>query len=370
MSIVLDFRPLQGGDSGRGIGSTVRGLAGCFPELKVLLWSRKPRPTEAMGRDVVLVHGPARRSRMSWSVDAGSSRISHSRSRHSVWHLLSADVAYDGGGPCIVTVNDTVPWRFPDLYPMGPTGKAWMRFTARASRQASHVVVPSHTSARDVVRFFGVAEDKVRVVPWAADPDLVIPSAEDRDRLKGVYSLPGRYFVMAGGFAHQDPRKRYVDAVNALRRVDDDVHLYVTGGAGPAAAELARTVEQSGLSSRVHLTGFLDASVMASLYAGASAFVFPSLWEGFGLPVLNAFALGVPAVVSDGGSLPEVAGGAALVYPAGDADALGQQLERLLGDPALASGLIEKGRKRNLAFTWKATGALYGAVYTEAGSPS
>jgi glycosyltransferase involved in cell wall biosynthesis len=188
--------------------------------------------------------------------------------------------------------------------------------------------------------------------------------------LKGVYSLPGRYFVMAGGFAHQDPRKRYVDAVNALRRVDDDVHLYVTGGAGPATAELARAVEQSGLSSRVHLTGFLDASLMASLYAGASAFVFPSLWEGFGLPVLNAFALGVPAVVSDGGSLPEVAGGAALVYPAADADALGQQLQRLLGDPALASDLIEKGRKRNLAFTWKATGALYSAVYTEAGSPS
>jgi glycosyltransferase involved in cell wall biosynthesis len=367
VNIVLDFRPLQGGDSGRGIGSTVRGLAGSLPGLDALLWSRMPRPAEAQGRHVIFANGPAHRGRMSWLIDAGSSRIRHSRSRHSVWHLLSADVSFDGGAPSIITVNDTIPWRFPDLYPMGPTGKAWMSLTARAARRASHVVVPSRTSAEDVVRYFGIKEDRVRVIPWAADPDLGAPSSSDRERLRVSLSLPDRYIVMAGGFAHHDPRKRYADAVNALRNVSDDVHLYVTGGGGPAASELTNVIERSSLGSRVHMTGFLDASEMASLYAGASSFVFPSLWEGFGLPVLNAFALGVPAVVSDGGSLPEVSDGAALVYPAGDSDALGQQLERVLNDPSLASDLIDKGRKRNLAFTWEATGEMYRAVYAEAG---
>jgi glycosyltransferase involved in cell wall biosynthesis len=105
---------------------------------------------------------------------------------------------------------------------------------------------------------------------------------------------------------------------------------------------------------------------MRSLYAGAAAFVFPSLWEGFGLPLLDAFSLSVPAVVSDGGSLPEVAGGAALVYPAGDVTALTAQLLQILENPAVAKDLGSRGHARSLDFSWSSTGEMYSGVYREA----
>lgn len=363
--VVLDFRPLQGGDAGRGIGSTVRGLARCFPEQTVLLWSNKKRPVEAENRSIIAVRGPARSSRMSWLLDGISGRASHLRSRRTLWHLLSADPSFDVSGSYVITVNDTIPWRFPDLYPMGPTGKLWMSLTSRLARRAERVVVPSETSSLDVARYLGVDPERVRVIPWAPDPDLEIERTEGNEHSV----TPGKpYVVMAGGFAHHDPRKRFVDAVAALRELPDEVGLIITGEAGPSATHLMAEAEELGVRSRVRLTGFLSPSQMAAVYSGATAFVFPSLWEGFGLPLLNAFALGVPAVVSDGGSLPEIAGDAALVYRAGDSEALGTELAQVVGDPALATDLRDRGHKRVHDFSWETTGEKYRAVYAEVGA--
>jgi glycosyltransferase involved in cell wall biosynthesis len=173
---------------------------------------------------------------------------------------------------------------------------------------------------------------------------------------------------MAGGFAHSDPRKHYADAAAALRYLPDDVMLLVTGKPGPAEGAFEREIAGLGVSARVRLTGFLTGAEMAALFSSATAFVFPSLWEGFGLPLLNAFALGVPAVVSDGGALPEVAGGAALVYPAGDTEALGAHLQRLIDSPLLSSELVSLGKARNAAFSWGATAQRHRQVYEELGA--
>ena len=171
---------------------------------------------------------------------------------------------------------------------------------------------------------------------------------------------------MAGGFAHHDPRKRYEDAARALVGLPEDVVLYVTGGYGPAAPALREAARDVGVSERVVLTGHLDVPEMRSLYAGAAAFVFPSLWEGFGLPLLDAFSLSVPSVVSDGGSLPEVAGGAALVYPAGDLAALTARLLQIVENPAVATDLASRGHARSLDFSWSSTGAMYRGIYRDA----
>jgi glycosyltransferase involved in cell wall biosynthesis len=370
--VELDLRPLQGGDSGRGIGATVRGVAGCFPDAGAILWHRLPAPAEATGRRVTWVRGPRRSSRMSWAADAASSRVGRDGSAGTLWHLMNADVSYDGGGAYVVTINDTIPWRFPDLYPAGPTGRLRMALTARMARRARAVVVPSRVSADDVMRFLNVPARRVEVIPWAADPAMAPPAGESaeeavRERLSPPPRYPAsRYLVMAGGFAHHDPRKRYEDAARALVGLPEDVMLYVTGGDGPAAPAFRAVARDIGVGERVVLTGHLDMAEMRSLFARAAAFVFPSLWEGFGLPLLDAFSLSVPAVVSDGGSLPEVAGGAALIYPAGDVAALTAHLLDLVEDPAVATDLGSRGHARSLDFSWSSTGAMYHGVYGKA----
>lgn len=365
--VELDLRPLQGGDSGRGIGATVRGVAGCFPDAGAILWRDLPAPAEAQGRRVTWVRGPRRSSRMSWAADAMSSRVGRDRSAGMLWHLMNADVSYDGGGAYVVTINDTIPWRFPDLYPAGPTGRLRMALTARMARRARAVVAPSRVSADDVMRFLKVPARRVEVIPWAADPAMAPPAGELKEQeARERLSPPPRYLVMAGGFAHHDPRKRYEDAARALVGLPDDIMLYVTGGDGPAAPALRDAARDVGVGERVVLTGHLDMSEMRSLYAGAVAFVFPSLWEGFGLPLLDAFSLSVPAVVSDGGSLPEVAGGAALVYPAGDVAALTARLLHIVENPAAAADLGSRGYARSLDFSWSSTGEMYRGVHGEA----
>jgi alpha-1,3-rhamnosyl/mannosyltransferase len=314
---------------------------------------------------------------MSWAADAVSSRVGRDRSAGTLWHLMNADVSYDGGGPYVVTINDTIPWRFPDLYPAGPTGRLRMALTARMARRAQTVVAPSGVSADDVVRFLKVPATRVEVIPWAADPAMAPPAGELAEQVVPErLPLPPRnphlrypnrrYVVMAGGFAHHDPRKRYEDAARALVGLPDDVMLYVTGGEGPAAPAFREAARGVGVAERVVLTGHLEMTEMRSLYAGATAFVFPSLWEGFGLPLLDAFSLSVPAVVSDGGSLPELAGGAALVYPAGDVPALTAHLLSIIEDPAVATDLGSRGHARSRDFSWSSTGEMYRGVYGEA----
>lgn len=365
--LALDLRPLQGGDSSRGIGTTVRGLARRFSATAGVVWRGQPLPKLAMGRSLTTVAGPNRRERVSWMVDAASSRLARLRSAETVWHLMSPDVSYDGGGRVVVTVNDAIPWRFPEMYPAGPTGRVRMALTARVARRADKVVVPSSVSASDVTELLGVDPANVEVIPWAADPDLEPPSADDIARVRCALGLPATYVVMAGGFLHEDPRKRYSDAVEAIAKLAGDVGLVVTGRDGPAARRLRGVIEGCGCADRVFMTGYLEVRDMAAVFGGASVFVFPSLWEGFGLPLLDAFSLGVPSVVSDGGSLPEVAAGAALVYPATDVSGLRERISEILESPSIARDLARRGRARASVYSWKAVAERYENVYSAMG---
>src|SRR5438105_1238021 len=216
-----------------------------------------------------------------------------------------------------------------------------------ALRHAAAVMTPSATTRDDVLRFYGSVPgllERLSVVPEGPTP-LPQPG-----RLPaGV--RPG--FILAVGTV--EPRKNYTRLLGAYRRLRlrRQIQMVVAGRAGWAYGEaLVDLRSQPGVT----YLGHVDDSTLAALYKAATAFAFPSLYEGFGLPLLDALAWGVPALIGNRGALPELAAGAALEVDAEDAIGIAAGLERLLDDKSLRRRLIVAGRKRAAAFSWERSG--------------
>lgn len=330
----LDLRPLQEGHAGRGIGNYVEALAGCLPFESVVLWEELAPPPAAARRAAQVVPGaPNGHKRVGWAIDAAASVRARPGLVGPV-HIPVGEVRMPPRRQDIVTIYDAVPWRFPEDYPAGRLGRVRRAMDARVARRAGTVITISQASADDLHRFFGVQEERLRIVHLALSEAWPRPG-ERRHRSEGERNGL-RYVVAAGGFRDLDPRKRLGDLLEALTHLPD-VALVVTGQSGAHEASFTSHAEQLGVRDRVHLTGQLSVAQLVDVFAGAAAFAFPSAWEGFGFPLLEAMTLGLPCVVSDGGALPEVAGDAALVVPVGRSDLLAEALGELLNDGARAA---------------------------------
>lgn len=357
--IVLDLRPLQGGDHDRGVGTYVRSLLDLDGLRRVIAWRGHKLQVAPPDADVLGVPGYLAPGRLGWVKDLA---VSAAALRGSAVHAPTLNASL-GPSPRIVTVHDAIPWRFPDLYPAGRLGIPRRRLEASIARRATAVITGTRTAADDLITTLGVRAAVIHVIPYSGDPGWVESSEAAALAVRTRLGLPERYVVMSGGFVHRDPRKRLEDGVDALSNLPADVGLAITGREGPFAAPLLARVRVSGVEQRVRLTGQLSTADLSALFRGASAFIFPSLWEGFGLPLLDAFRSGTPAVVSDGGALPEVAGGAAIVYPVGNVAGLTSGLRSILGDPERATELRAAGLARARDFGHDKVLASHKGVY-------
>lgn len=257
----------------------------------------------------------------------------------------------------VVTVHDLAFRLFPSMYP--PAWRTLFRAgLRRAGRRADAIIAISRHTATDLVRLARVDPRRVHVVPLAAalpsDPTDPEPALE---RLK----IPRPYVLFAGTL---EPRKNLVRLVRAYRRAALRIPhaLVVAGPLGWRAQRLHRELAVPG-SGRVVLTGRVRAGDLDALYRGADAFCYPSLYEGFGLPVLEAMARGVPTITSTAASLPEVAGEAALTVDPRSVRDLAEALERVLTDPDEADRLRAMGRDRAARFSWERTARMTRDVY-------
>jgi len=180
-------------------------------------------------------------------------------------------------------------------------------------------------------------------------------------RLRGVE--PGRFWLCVGTI---EPRKNQVRLFEALAMLPGSAPLVLAGGKGWLMDDMARVVEELGLTSRVRLTGYVSDAELAWLYRNCLGFVYPSLFEGFGLPVLEAMSLGAPVVTSNVSSLPEVAGGAALLADPLDPEAIAQAMRLLEGDPALRAGLSRRSLERAAHFGWDKAARVAASAYETA----
>lgn len=266
--------------------------------------------------------------------------------------------------PVVVTVHDLSFLRYPHLF--RPANPFYLRlFTRLSVRRAQRVIAVSAHTAEETVRLLGVAREKIRVVYHGVDPIFRPLAAEEVAAFRARRGLPDRFILFVGTL---EPRKNLVRLIEAFARsgVDAETTLVLAGARGWYDDEVFATVERLGLSSRVHFPGYVPNDELPLWYNAARAFAYPSLYEGFGLPVLEAQACGTPVLTSSVSALPEAAGDGALMVDPYDVEAIAGGLRSLLTDETLREVLRQRGLEHAARFSWPRTAAETVTVYQEA----
>ena len=263
----------------------------------------------------------------------------------------------------VATIHDLVVFRHPETVPRRYS--YYMQSVIRmAVRYADALITVSQCTARDLYEFLNVPRRKVHVIYSAASPRFR-PVGEERIRqVRQRYGLDRPFILHVGNLEPKKNLPRLLEGfVGVRRRFGDRYQLVVAGKRGWLEGPIFHAVHRLGLESAVRFLGYVPAEDLPALYSAAALFVFPSLYEGFGLPVLEAMGCGTPTVTSWAASLPEVAGDAAVLVDPHDAEDIGRAMVRVLESPALQEELREKGLQRQARFSWEETARKTLEVY-------
>jgi glycosyltransferase involved in cell wall biosynthesis len=344
---------------GRAGGSEtyVRGLLGEFARRaefeQVTVLANEAVMSAYAGAGVPLLLMPTYRTGRSdltrfFAMNAGRVRPTLARGDFDVVHYpVTVPIPRAPPTPTVVTLHDV---QHHELRSMFSPAERWLRGWAYddAARRADAVVTKSEHAKAAIVRHLGIAAERIAVIPDGLHHDMFVP-----DGPRAAH-LPARYVVYSANFW---PHKNHRRLLEAFARVQDDsLHLVLTGQLNGYAAQLADR-------KRVHVLGHVPFEQLPAIYRGAVAVVFPSLFEGFGLPVLEGMACGTPVACSNTGATPEVAGGAALLFDPRDEDAIVDAIEQVSSDQALRMRLRAAGLARAAQFTWAKCAAAHASVY-------
>jgi glycosyltransferase involved in cell wall biosynthesis len=266
-------------------------------------------------------------------------------------HGMAYAVPVGWPGRSVVTVYDLSFLLFPKAFK--PANRIYLAAATRATaKRARRVLTISEHARRDIVRLLRVPDEYVDVAyPAVEDRFRTLPDAEVA-AFRLARSLPDTFIFALGTL---EPRKNLVGLLQAYARIRGPrPPLYLAGGAGWRVSPIFDTVRRLGLAEEVHFLGFVPEDELALWYNAARLFVFPSLYEGFGLPVLEAMACGTPVITSTASSLPEVGGKAAVLVPPRDTDRIAQEMQRVLDDRQARMEMRAAGRIQASRFSWRA----------------
>jgi glycosyltransferase involved in cell wall biosynthesis len=347
----------------------LRGLVAADGEHEYFVFAR---------RDAGLPPLPADRFRVVHTPVTGASTF-----RRAIWEFGSfgeevarrgADLVHGLGGrtppvrgrPFVLTIHDLIYRQFPESVSFPK--RLFMRLVQPCvARRADRVIVPSQSTAELVVRLLGVRENRIRLVPLGPGHAFgPAPGAEEIQSVLATLGCRPPYVIsVCRGYTH----KNVAGLVKSFARLRDlglgGVQLVLVGDIHQAGRLVRRIVCELGVGRDVVFTGFVRPAELQALYSGAAVFAFPSLAEGFGMPVLEAMACGAPVVASDVAAVAEVVGGAGVLAPAGDPPRFAEALARVLGDEPLRAELRAKGLARAREFTWDRCATATLAVYRE-----
>src|ERR1035437_4770354 len=269
----------------------------------------------------------------------------------------------------VVTVHDLTPIVFPQAFPSGIKGKLKWQMQRFALKRASAVITDSESSKRDIKKYAGVRENKIHVIYLAAGEDFKRLKTEDV-RLKEIrkkFGLPEKFVLYVGDVTWNKNLPRLIDAIKETKlplvMVRKSLVSEDYDKSSPWNADLNRVNELTKGDSNIMRLGFVSGEELVQLYNLATVFVMPSLYEGFGLPILEAMACGCPVITSKEGSLAEVAGDSAFYIDAYDMDSIAAGIKKVFEDEKLQKELSEKGLENVKRFSWKDTASKTLKVY-------
>jgi glycosyltransferase involved in cell wall biosynthesis len=246
-----------------------------------------------------------------------------------------------------------------------------LRLTVRhTAKSASHIITLSEYSRRDIIETYGIAPERISVTPASA-PASFAPVTEEKElaRVRDLYGIEGDYVLSVGAIQPRKNLSRLIAAYSSLRRTQAGgklPQLVLVGKCAWLYDETLRTIKDLEVSNSVVLTGYVPEDHLPALYSGALFFVYPSYFEGFGLPPLEAMKCGAPVIVGNKTSLPEIVGDAGVLVDPFDVNEIACAMERLMRDSSFRSHLRAKGLERAKLFDWKETARRTLAVYRKA----
>jgi len=270
--------------------------------------------------------------------------------------------------PVIVSLHDLSFEHLPHTF--NRRSRTQLRLTVRHSaKRAARIISLSEHTRRDIAQTYGIDEKLIHAIPLAAPPDFArVEDDKELQRVRHTYGIMGNYILSVGSIQPRKNLARLVKAYASLKArlsTDELPRLVLVGKRAWLYDETLRALEETGLSDLVILTGYVPQSDLPALYSGALCFVYPSYFEGFGLPPLEAMKCGVPVIVGDTTSLPEVVGNAALRVDPYDVEAIAAGIERLIKDSVLRNQLSVKGLARAELFDWQETARQTLKVYEQ-----
>jgi glycosyltransferase involved in cell wall biosynthesis len=265
--------------------------------------------------------------------------------------------------PSVVTVHDLAFLRYPDQLPA--KRRAWLVAASRLSaHKARRVITISQRTADDLRDWLKLPADRVTVIPLAPSPRIQPVTGRSLDVFRMKWDIDRPYILTVGTL---EPRKNLPTLLRAFAKIKDDIphQLVLVGPEGWLTGDLRQTISELHLGDRLRMTGFVSDEELGGWYSAADLFAFPSHYEGFGLPSVEAMRCGVPVLASNSSCFPEVIGDAGVLIPPDDTGLWAETMKSLLADPAPLADLRVKGYARAATFTWTRTAAETYAVYTD-----
>ncbi len=254
----------------------------------------------------------------------------------------------------VVTIHDLGYLYYPEAHRL--LDRLYLDLSTRYNaRAATHLIADSLATKRDLIEHYSIELNKITVV-YPGYEEATFQPVRDGELIETVkvrYDIVGDYILFVGTLQPRKNLTRLIQAFSNLQSPISNIQLVIAGKKGWLYEKIFRQVEERGLEGRVVFTAYVPETDLPALLSGARLFVFPSLYEGFGLPVLEALACGTPVVCSNVSSLPEVAGDAAVLVDPLDVEEMTAAIERVLGDEKLRAGLIERGFEKAKKFSWE-----------------
>jgi glycosyltransferase involved in cell wall biosynthesis len=351
---------------GRYAESLVRELADQIPERLALFYNQEHGIAPLSGlahlpsRTVALGYKPWRM--LVWMAQIARIPVNRLAPDATLFHATEHLLLPLREVPTILTVHDLIFLRLPEHHKR--LNRWYLRWTMPLfCRRADHIIAVSEATRQDILRAYGVPKEKITVIHEAADPRFRPHPADEIERVRSAYGLPPRFLLYVGTIEPRKNLAQLLEAWTPLYLAGECPPLVIVGKAGWLSEPFFAALASSEARDGVLLAGYVPDADLPAIYTAAEAFVWPSLYEGFGLPPLEAMACGTPVVCSDVSSMPEIVDDAAMMFSPSEPQMLRQCLRRISKDVALREDLRRRGFDRAAQFSWAETAAETAALY-------